>query len=124
MKLFDTTKHRGEFEVLASTKLGQAAMMELKPGGASDEELSNEHPRSEQWLYVVSGSGSATVVSGDRRRTVKLQPGMLLVIERRELHLITNTGKKPLLTINFYLPPAYTADGEVRPRAKRKPAAA
>jgi len=119
MKVIHTGRHRGEFKPLASTRLGQAAMMELQPGGTSDDELSNEHPRSEQWLYVISGSGSATIVSSGRRRTVKLQSGTLLIIERRELHLITNTGKKPLQTINFYLPPAYTGDGEVRPRAKR-----
>jgi mannose-6-phosphate isomerase-like protein (cupin superfamily) len=119
MKLIHTGRHRGQFQLIANTKLGQAALMELKPGGTSDDDVSNEHPRSEQWLYVVSGNGSAAIVSSGRRRTVKLQPGTLLIIERRELHQITNTGKKPLQTINFYLPPAYTPDGEVRPRAKR-----
>jgi mannose-6-phosphate isomerase-like protein (cupin superfamily) len=121
MHLIQTTLHRGEFEPLMATRLGQAAMMTLRPGGSSDDEVSNEHPRSEQWLYVITGSGVATVVpKGGGPRQVQLKPGSLLVIERGERHQIRNSSRKNLQTLNFYLPPAYRAEGTVLPRAKRK----
>ena len=70
-------------------------------------------------LYVVAGTGAATVVSrGGRPRSVKLRSGNLLVIEKGEPHQIRNTGKKPLTTINFYVPPAYRSDGKLRRRFK------
>jgi len=112
MKHLKTGKSRGQFDVLAATRGAQAAMMTLPPGGASDDEPSNEHPSSEQWLFVVSGSGRASV--GKRKSAlarVALRAGDLLVIERRELHQIKNTGRKPLVTFNLYVPPAYDADG-------------
>src|SRR5712671_3075159 len=108
MKVVQTSRFRAEFEPFAATDMAQAAFMQLPPGGKSDDELSNEHPRSEQWLYVVGGTGTATVVSrGGSRRSVKLRSGNLLVIEAGELHQIKNSGKRPLTTINFYVPPAY-----------------
>ena len=117
MKIVQTGQ-RAEFKPLMATDQAQAAIMELPPGGKSDEEVSNEHPDSEQWLYVVSGTGSAIVVSRNgRRRTARLRAGSLLLIERGELHQINNTGQKPLHTINFYIPPAYRSDGKLR-RAK------
>ena len=48
-----------------STREMQAAMMTLRPGGTSDDEPSNEHRGSEQWLFVISGSGEARI--GKRR---------------------------------------------------------
>jgi oxalate decarboxylase/phosphoglucose isomerase-like protein (cupin superfamily) len=93
--------------------------MTLKPGKASDEEVTNEHPRSEQWLFVVSGIGSATVISvGGRCRMLKLKTGTVVAIEKGESHQICNAGRKPLRTINFYCPPAYTSDGDVKNSAK------
>src|SRR5689334_7612192 len=110
MRHIRTGKSRAMFEVLHASRSVQAAMMTLQPGGVSDEELSNEHPRSEQWLFVISGSGVARV--GKRR--VRLREHSLLLIEKGEVHQIINTGRGLLRTINFYAPPAYTADGEVR----------
>lgn len=82
--------------------------MTLRPGTSSSEDSSNEHAWSEQWLYVVAGRGRARI-SG---RTVQLAPGMLVLIQKREPHLITNTGRTNLVTVNVYVPPAYGADGE------------
>lgn len=87
--------------------------MTLRPGGASDDEPSNEHPDCEQWLFVISGSGAAVI--GKRRgslRRVALAENSLLLIEKGELHQIKNTGRRALVTINFYVPPAYNPDGE------------
>jgi mannose-6-phosphate isomerase-like protein (cupin superfamily) len=89
-------------------------MMVLKPGESTGEKK-NEHPRAEQWLFVISGGGRARV----GRRSVQLKEGSLLLVEQNEEHQVENTGrKKPLVTLNFYVPPAYQRDGEVRLRAK------
>src|SRR5205809_6161675 len=113
MKHVKTGKKRGRFNLLAHTREVQAAVMTLRPGGTSDDEPSNEHPGSEQWLFVISGSGEAKI--GKRRgqlRRIKLEPGSLLIIEKGELHQIVNSGKRSLRTINFYAPPAYDEQGE------------
>lgn len=113
MQHFQTSARRGEFDLITKTRLGQAAKMTLRPGGTSDEELSNEHPHSEQWLFVITGTGEAHVKpKAGRLRRIKLAAGSLLVIEKGERHQIVNTGRKHLVTVNFYLPPAYGADSE------------
>jgi mannose-6-phosphate isomerase-like protein (cupin superfamily) len=110
-----TSKKRQAFQVLATTREGQAAMMTLKPGEASDETPSNEHPGSEQWVFVVSGIGEVKIGKGKSRlRRVEIADHSLLLIEKRERHQIINTGRKPLVTLNFYLPPAYNSVGELK----------
>jgi mannose-6-phosphate isomerase-like protein (cupin superfamily) len=92
----------------------QAAQMVIKPGsreGGPD----NRHRGADQWLFVVAGHGVA-IVDGTRR---VLRPGTLLLIERGERHEIRATGRVPLKTVNFYSPPAYTADGEERAAGER-----
>jgi mannose-6-phosphate isomerase-like protein (cupin superfamily) len=89
-------------------------MMTLQPGQASGE-LGNEHPRAEQWLFVVKGHG---VAIGKRSR-LRLRQGSLLWIRRNETHQIRNTGRSPLVTLNFYAPSAYTPSGDVRSSVKR-----
>lgn len=109
MKTFDTRKHRRRsFSVLGRTRTSQAATMTLRPGGTSSEDSSNEHAWAEQWLYVVSGTGEARIAG----RSVKLRAGTLVLIEKRDPHLIKNTGRTNLVTMNVYAPPAYSADGE------------
>jgi mannose-6-phosphate isomerase-like protein (cupin superfamily) len=116
MKHVQTSRHRKLFAPLIESRTIQSAMMALKPRGSSSDEPENEHAGAQQWLFVVSGSGRA-IVSG---RTVKLRDGSLLLIERGEMHQITNTGRGELVTINFYAPPAYDADGEVKSAVKRQ----
>lgn len=82
--------------------------MTLRPGKQSQEESANEHAWAEQWLYVVSGRGTARV----GKRSVALRPGSLLLIERREPHTITAGPRSRLVTMNIYVPPAYGHDGE------------
>ena len=114
MKCIRTRKNAGFFEPLAATRSAQAAMMVLQPGQTTGEPQS-EHPRCEQWLFVIAGTGKALV----NKRRVSLRPQTLLLIEKGEVHQVKNTGRSPLVTINFYAPPAYTADGDVKPAAKR-----
>jgi len=84
MQLIQTDRNSKNFVVVANTDRLQATMMTLRGKNASDDEPSNEHANSEQWLFVISGTGTATVIPAHRRRrTIKLRPGSLLVIERR-----------------------------------------
>ncbi|MBX0304349.1 cupin domain-containing protein [Haloarcula salinisoli] len=88
------------FEVVMGTDEAQAAEMTVEPGrsvGGPD----NYHPDSDQWLFVVSGTGVATV-DGDEQR---IEAGDLLRIEAGERHGIANDGEEPLETVNFYTPP-------------------
>ena len=116
MKHVRTTNVRAKFEVLLDGATSQAAMMTLKPGASSSDEPENEHPKSEQWVFVVDGAGRAKTPG----RSVPIKAGSLVLIEKDEPHQITNTGRRPLVTINFYAPPAYTPDGEVKRSVKRK----
>ena len=81
---------------------------------ANRAEPGNRHRGADQWLYVVSGTGSA-LVNGQR---YALRPGTLLLIERQDTHEVKNTGRDLLRTLNVYVPPAYTAGGDERPAAK------
>ena len=115
MKHVQTRKRRGFFKVILDSADAQAAMMVLRPGQSSSDAPENEHPRSEQWLYVVSGTGRATT----GRRRAALRAGSLLLIEKDEPHQITCTGRESLVTLNVYVPPAYTSTGDVKLLAKR-----
>jgi mannose-6-phosphate isomerase-like protein (cupin superfamily) len=109
MKHADTRgARRKAFEPLIKTRTSQAASMTLRPGGESSEDSSNEHAWAEQWLYVVSGTGTARI----GRRSVKLREGTVVLIARREPHVIRNTGRTNLVTFNVYVPPAYDKAGE------------
>jgi mannose-6-phosphate isomerase-like protein (cupin superfamily) len=94
----------------------QAATMNLNPGdkeGGPD----NRHRGSDQWLFVIEGTGLA-VLDGRRK---PLRAGTLLVIERGTAHEIRNTGKGLMKTLNLYNPPAYRKDGEPLKRGKSPP---
>jgi mannose-6-phosphate isomerase-like protein (cupin superfamily) len=99
---------RREFAVIHATRSSQAATMTIRPGATSSEDSANEHAWAEQWLYVVAGTGTARI----GRRTVRLREGSLLLIEKREAHVLENTGRTDLVTINVYAPPAYGKDGQ------------
>jgi mannose-6-phosphate isomerase-like protein (cupin superfamily) len=114
MRHIKTGAHRGFFRVLATADSSQAAMMVLKPGQATSDEPENEHTNAEQWLFVISGTGKARV----GRRTVPLAANSLLLVEKGERHRIENTGRRPMVTLNFYAPPAYSQGGEVLLSAK------
>ncbi len=102
MRCVQTHATRAFFRIVAGTARSQAATMVLRPGQATGGD-DNVHPHSDQWLYVVSGSGTA-VVQG---RRVALETGALLLIEAGEAHEIANQGAEPLVTVNVYAPAAY-----------------
>jgi mannose-6-phosphate isomerase-like protein (cupin superfamily) len=82
--------------------------------GETEGGSGNAHRGSDQWLFVLSGSGTARVAG---RRQV-LRPGTLLLIERGVEHEIRNTARTPLKTLNLYVPPAYAASGDPLPRGR------
>src|ERR1700685_3109479 len=95
------------FQVVPGNKRSQAAQMTLSPGkteGGPD----NRHKGADQWLFVVAGRGIATV----NGRRIALRAGTLVLIEGGDRNEISNTGRTPLRTLNFYVPPAYTGKGE------------
>jgi mannose-6-phosphate isomerase-like protein (cupin superfamily) len=115
MQALQTTRaRRRAFAVLHRTRTSQAATMSLAPGAASSERSANEHAWAEQWLYVVSGTGTARIAN----RTIRLRAGALLLIERREPHVIRAGARSRLVTVNIYVPPAYSPDGEPLRRAR------
>lgn len=115
MRHIKTGSRRGFFKVLAASDSAQSAMMVLRPGQKTGESIENEHPNCEQWLFVISGGGTARV----GKRKVALREHSLLLIEKDEAHQIENTGRRrPLVTLSLYVPPAYDEKGDVLLRAK------
>jgi mannose-6-phosphate isomerase-like protein (cupin superfamily) len=104
---------RAGFHVGVTTRTAQAASMNLAPGGREGGP-DNRHWGADQWLFVVSGAGRATV----NGRRYALKAGTLLLIERGDRHEIRNTGRRLLQTVNLYRPPAYRPDGQPRARGR------
>jgi mannose-6-phosphate isomerase-like protein (cupin superfamily) len=101
------------FKVAIGNRRSQAATMVIAPGdceGGPD----NRHRGADQWLYVLSGCGSA-IVNG---KGYPLREGSLVLIERGDRHEIRNTGRTPLRTLSVYVPPAFRADGNELPRGR------
>jgi mannose-6-phosphate isomerase-like protein (cupin superfamily) len=101
------------FSVALGNKRAQIATMVIAPGdceGGPD----NRHRGADQWLFVLSGKGSATV----GRRIHALRTNSLLLIEKGTTHEIRNTGRTPLRTLNVYVPPAYKKNGDELPRGR------
>jgi mannose-6-phosphate isomerase-like protein (cupin superfamily) len=98
------------FNVVFGNRRAQAAQMVIEPGKAEGS-ATNRHHGADQWLFVVSGTGTATI----NRRRYALRAHTLVLIERDDRHEIRNTGKELLKTLNLYVPPAYTANGDELP---------
>jgi mannose-6-phosphate isomerase-like protein (cupin superfamily) len=101
------------FRVAFGNSRAQAAEMVIVPGD-SEGGPKNRHRGADQWLFVVSGTGSARV----NRKRYPLRSGSLLLIENGDEHEVKATGRAPLRTLNVYVPPAYWKNGEERPAAK------
>jgi mannose-6-phosphate isomerase-like protein (cupin superfamily) len=101
------------FRVALGNARSQAAEMVIAPGN-SEGGANNRHRGADQWLFVMSGRGTARV-NGKR---YPLSSGSLMLIEHGDRHEIENTGTEQLRTLNFYVPPGYTKSGDELPRAK------
>ena len=102
------------FRVIPGNRRSQAAEMVIPPGDAEGDP-SNRHRGADQWIYIVSGKGTA-LVNG---RRYALGPGTLMLIEHGERHEIRNSGRALLRTLNFYVPPAYQKGGDPLPRGRK-----
>lgn len=100
------------FRVALGNRRSQAAQMVIAPG-KSEGNVRNRHHGADQWLFVISGAGIATL--NGRRKAIRA--GSLLLIERDDRHEIRNTGRNRLKTLNIYVPPAYSSRGEELPPA-------
>lgn len=103
------------FNVVLGNGRSQAAQMVIEPG-KSEGDSENRHAGADQWLFVLDGAGVATV--NGRRYTLSVNT--LLLIEHGDRHQIRNNGRRPLKTLNFYVPPAYTGEGEELPAGKSR----
>ena len=101
MRWFNVTS-APTWKVLGGTRRSQGAQMVIHPGD-SEGGPDNRHPRSDQWLFVIRGQGKALVEG----KSIRLKPGVLLLIEKGERHQILATGRAPLRTVNVYCPPVY-----------------
>jgi mannose-6-phosphate isomerase-like protein (cupin superfamily) len=107
MDVVHTRSKKHFFKVLQTGKRSQTAVMTLKPGAESGP-MGNEHPKSEQILFVVSGQLVAEI--GTKRRTLKAGDSVLVPLRAR--HRFVNKSQRPAVTFNVYAPPAYDADEE------------
>jgi len=94
------------FEVLQTTKLSQTAVMQLRPGGRSSEELS-VHEKSDQVLLLLEGELHGIVGNS----TVTMRKGDSCIIPAGTPHRFENHSKNAAITFNVYAPPEY-APGE------------
>jgi mannose-6-phosphate isomerase-like protein (cupin superfamily) len=90
------------FDVLETAERCQTAVMTLAPGEESGPKQ-NEHPQSEQVLYLVEGELEAEI--GDRRLTMRA--GDSVIVGTQTPHRFSNRSDRPALTFNVYAPPAY-----------------
>jgi mannose-6-phosphate isomerase-like protein (cupin superfamily) len=102
------------FRLALGNRHAQVAEMVIPPGETEGAGANNRHRAADQWLYIISGTGTARV----NGRRVALRPGTLLLIERGDRHEIKNTGRRLLRTLNIYVPPAYTRAGNELSRGK------
>lgn len=93
------------FQVLQTSHKSQIATMTLAPGKSSGPK-GNEHPRSEQTLYVIEGEILAEI--GAEKAT--LRKGDAVIVPAGASHRFTNHSESPAITFNVYAPPAYDAD--------------
>ena len=97
-------------QVVLRNQNAQAAIRVILPGVAEGGS-ENRHQCADQWLYVVSGSGTATV-NGKHHPVCE---GTLMLIKRGDKQEISSTGDAPLRTLNFFVPPAHSLDGGALP---------
>jgi mannose-6-phosphate isomerase-like protein (cupin superfamily) len=100
------------FHVAVTNRRAQVASMTLV-NGDSEGDSHNRHRGADQCLFVVRGTGTARV-NGKR---YPLRPGTVLLIEHGDRHEIV-AGRGRLETVNVYVPPGYTTEGDELPRAK------
>jgi len=93
------------FTILQTSEKSQIASKRLAPGKSSGPK-GNEHPDSEQVLFVIEGEILAEI--GDE--SAPLRCGDSVIVPRGIAHGFSNHAASPAVTLNVYSPPAYDAD--------------
>lgn len=109
MKRTTVTYGQG-FHVLIGDEHSQAATLVVEPGGKVGG-AHNRHGGADQWIYVLSGKGEATVAG----ETFAIAPGALVLIQRGDGHGFRNTGSANLEMLTLYVPPAYDENEDELP---------
>ena len=61
------------------------------------------HPNADEWLYIISGQGAATVFNtGPEAVTQNFNPGDIGYIKRAYGHYIKNTGNTDLVYLEVF----------------------
>jgi mannose-6-phosphate isomerase-like protein (cupin superfamily) len=84
------------------------------PAGGREGGPDNKHRGADQWLFVVEGTGAA-IINGHK---TGLKAGTMLLIEAGDRHVIRNTGRSLLKTVNVYVPPAYRDEDKELPAGR------
>ena len=100
MRNIDSVK--SSFGVLENGASLQTAVMILEQGDESGP-LGNEHPQSEQMLFVYQGSVEAEI--GDRR--FEMRAGDCTIVPGGAAHRFVNRASERAVTLNVYAPKAY-----------------
>jgi mannose-6-phosphate isomerase-like protein (cupin superfamily) len=102
MNVINIRDAKSWFQVLQTSRKSQIATMTLAPGKSSGPK-GNEHPKSEQVLFVVEGEILAKL--GDEK--TMLRKGDAIIVPAGVAHRFTNHGGSAAVTFNVYAPPAY-----------------
>ena len=102
MSAINVRESKSWFSLLQTAELSQTAVMSIGPGEESGPK-ENEHPGSEQVLYVIEGELDAEI----GERSFSMRAGDSTIVRRDVPHRFTNRGQQPALTFNVYTPPAY-----------------
>jgi mannose-6-phosphate isomerase-like protein (cupin superfamily) len=105
MKSVNIRDAKSWFQVLQTSRKSQIATMTLAPGKSSGPK-GNEHPKSEQVLFVVEGEILAEL--GEEKSM--LRKGDAIIVPTGVAHRFTNHGGSAAVTFNVYAPPAYAED--------------
>ncbi|HEX3672369.1 MAG TPA: cupin domain-containing protein [Candidatus Cybelea sp.] len=90
------------FSVIDNGSSLQTAVMVLLPGEESGP-LGNEHPKSEQVLFVHEGSVEAQI--GDK--IFEMSAGDSAIVPKDATHRFINRSQTRAVTFNVYAPKAY-----------------
>jgi mannose-6-phosphate isomerase-like protein (cupin superfamily) len=102
MSVANVRESKSWFSIMQTAQLSQTAVMSIGPGEESGPK-ENEHPQSEQVLYVIEGEVYAEI--GERSFTMRA--GDSTIVRRGVPHRFSNRTQEPALTFNVYAPPAY-----------------
>jgi mannose-6-phosphate isomerase-like protein (cupin superfamily) len=111
----DQLSFRPGFRLSVGNTRSQAAVMVLAAGGREGGP-DNYHRGSDQWLFVIEGTGTA-IINGHK---TSLKPGKMVLIEAGDRHEIRNTGRLLLKTVSVYAPPAYRDEETELPAGRRR----